>query len=306
MSETREGRSIALGFFDGIHRGHGMLMEKALERAEEKKLTPAVFTFDRHPSELYSSTPPQLINSKEDRAGLIHRLYGIEDVIFSHFDEAMMRMPWRDFIRRMLYEDYTARHLVCGEDFRFGYRGEGDPDRLREECENLGIGCDVIPLLELEGMKVSSTCIRGFLQNGDMERAALCLGHPHCLTRRVEHGRRIGRTMGYPTVNLTIPDHVLTPAHGVYATRVYLGTAVYSAVTNIGVRPTVDDSGTVTIETFLLGYHGELYGETLRVEFLKRLREERKFENVDSLREQIGKDIEAAKAVLDAPQRINL
>ena len=128
-------RSLALGFFDGIHRGHGMLLQKAIQRADELQLTPAVFTFDRHPSDLYSTTPVQLINSAEDRADLIHRLYGISDVIFSHFDEAMMRMPWEDFITKMLYEEYGACHLVCGEDFHFGYRGEGDPPKTAAKMQ---------------------------------------------------------------------------------------------------------------------------------------------------------------------------
>lgn len=283
-------RSIALGFFDGIHRGHGMLMQRAKERANELHLSPAVFTFDRHPSDLYADTPVQLINSAQDRADLIHRLYGIEDVIFSHFDEAMMRMPWEDFIRKMLYQEYGARHLVCGEDFHFGYRGEGDPIRLQALCEDLGIHCDVIPLMEIDGIKVGSTYIRTLLAAGNMERAAEFLGHPHCLSHTVEHGRRIGRSIGIPTVNLTVPPHVLTPAHGVYATQVQVGTSRYPGVTNIGVRPTVDDSQRVTVETFLLDFQGDLYGKTLRVDFYRHLRSERKFASLEELKEQIHKD----------------
>ena len=283
-------RSIALGFFDGIHRGHGMLMQRAKERANELHLSPAVFTFDRHPSDLYADTPVQLINSAQDRADLIHRLYGIEDVIFSHFDEAMMRMPWEDFIRKMLYQEYGARHLVCGEDFHFGYRGEGDPIRLQALCEDLGIRCDVIPLMEIDGIKVGSTYIRTLLAAGDMERAAEFLGHPHCLSHTVEHGRRIGSSIGIPTVNLTVPPHVLTPAHGVYATQVQVGTSRYPGVTNIGVRPTVDDSQRVTVETFLLDFQGDLYDKTLRVDFYRHLRSERKFASLEELKEQIHKD----------------
>lgn len=130
-------RAIALGFFDGIHRGHGQLMERAILRAGELALRPAVFTFDRHPSDLYADTPVQLINSAQDRADLIHRLYGIREVIFSHFDEAMMCMPWETFLTEMLYGQYGARHLVCGEDFHFGYRGEGNPSKLAATCRTL-------------------------------------------------------------------------------------------------------------------------------------------------------------------------
>ena len=156
-------RAIALGFFDGIHRGHGQLMERAILRAGELALRPAVFTFDRHPSDLYADTPVQLINSAQDRADLIHRLYGIREVIFSHFDEAMMCMPWETFLTEMLYGQYGARHLVCGEDFHFGYRGEGNPSKLAATCRTLGIGCDIIPLMEIDGIKVGSTYIRTLL-----------------------------------------------------------------------------------------------------------------------------------------------
>ena len=289
-------RSLALGFFDGIHRGHGMLLQKAIQRADELQLTPAVFTFDRHPSDLYSTTPVQLINSAEDRADLIHRLYGISDVIFSHFDEAMMRMPWEDFITKMLYEEYGARHLVCGEDFHFGYRGEGDPQKLQQKCKELGIQCDIIPLMEIDQIKVGSTYIRQLLEKGDMERAAEFLGHPHCLSHTVEHGKKLGSSIGIPTMNLTIPSHVLTPAYGVYATQVYIDDKSYMGATNIGVRPTVDDSTHVTVETFILDFSGDLYGQTLRVDFHKRLRAEQKFSSLDELKAQIQRDMNSTRS----------
>ena len=289
-------RSLALGFFDGIHRGHGMLLQKAIQRADELQLTPAVFTFDRHPSDLYSTTPVQLINSAEDRADLIHRLYGISDVIFSHFDEAMMRMPWEDFITKMLYEEYGACHLICGEDFHFGYRGEGDPQKLQQKCKELGIQCDIIPLMEIDRIKVGSTYIRQLLEKGDMERAAEFLGHPHCLSHTVEHGKKLGSSIGIPTMNLTIPSHVLTPAYGVYATQVYIDDKCYMGATNIGVRPTVDDSTHVTVETFILDFSGDLYGQTLRVDFHKRLRAEQKFSSLDELKAQIQRDMDSTRS----------
>lgn len=288
-------RAIALGFFDGIHRGHGMLLNKALQRAQELSLSPAVFTFDRHPSDLYADTPIKLINSAQDRADLIHRLYGIDDVIFSHFDEAMMHMSWEDFITNMLYNECGARHLVCGEDFHFGYRGEGTPDKLQAKCAELGIRCDVIPLLELDGIKVGSTYIRTLLFDGNMERAMEFLGHPHCLSQTVEHGRHLGSTIGIPTVNLTVPPHVLTPAHGVYASQVQIGTARYMGVTNVGVRPTVDQSDRVTVETFILDFDGDLYGQSLRVDFYRRLRAERKFDSLERLKDQIQRDIASTR-----------
>ena len=207
-----------------------------------------------------------------------------------------MRMPWEDFITKTLYTDYGARHLVCGEDFHFGYRGEGDPQKLKAKCTELGIQCDIIPLMEIDHIKVGSTYIRTLLADGNMERATEFLGHPHCLSHTVEHGKKLGSSIGIPTINLTVPPHVLTPAHGVYATRVQIGTESYMGVTNIGTRPTVDDSTRVTVETFILDFSGDLYGQTLRVDFHKRLRDERKFSSLDDLKAQIQRDMDSTRS----------
>lgn len=286
---------IALGFFDGIHLGHGELLKTAANRAKEKGLTPAVFTFDLHPDTLITGENVQLINSADDRTGLISRLYGIDKVIFSHFDERMMKMPWENFITDMLVGDYGAAHLVAGHDFHFGYRGEGNPERLAAKCAELGLGCDIIPRVELDGITISSTYIRTLIAQGEMERAALFLGHPHCLTNKVMRGRRIGSTIGFPTVNLTIPKHVIVPARGVYATRLFIEGApgAKRGVTNVGMRPTVnDDPSLVTVETNIVGCDcGDLYGKTVRVEFLTHIRPELRFPSLDALKAQIARDI---------------
>ena len=205
---------IALGFFDGVHRGHGALLSKTVERARELGVTPAVFTFDRPPKEVVTGKPVYLINSPEDRRGLIERIYGIRDVILAPFDQAMMTMRWEDYIR-MLIRDYGAVHFVAGHDHHFGHKNEGNPELLQAKCRELGLGCDIIPKVEIEGITVSSTYIRSLVQAGDMERAALFLGHPHCLSQTVGHGFHFGRTIGIPTVNLTVPGHVLVPGRGV-------------------------------------------------------------------------------------------
>ena len=153
-------RVIALGFFDGVHIGHGALLRRTRERATELGLRAAAMSFDSHPDTLVSGVPVPLINSMDDRAALMRRLYGIDDVIFAHFDRAMMEMPWEDFLGDFLVRQHGAAHLVCGHDFRFGYRGQGTPERLREYCAAHGLGCDVIPEVLLDGRTVSSTYIR--------------------------------------------------------------------------------------------------------------------------------------------------
>ena len=191
-----EGRVIALGFFDGVHLGHASLLEMARKRAEEQILTPAVMSFDLHPDNLVAGAKVSLINSIEDREEILNRCFGISDVILAHFDESMMHMPWDVFIEEYLYRQLKARHLVCGYDFHFGDKGAGNPQRLQEKCRELGIGCDVLPQVTLDGVTVSSTYIRKLLEQGEMQEAMRFLGHPHCLSGEVVHGRQLGRTIG--------------------------------------------------------------------------------------------------------------
>ena len=288
---------IALGFFDGVHRGHGALLRKAAERAGELNAAPAVFTFDRSPKEFVTGKPVLLINSNDDRRDIIRRVYGIQRVVFAPFDREMMTMPWQDFITELLVKQYGAVHLVAGHDYRFGHKNEGTVERLREKCRELGLGCDIIPKVELEGITVSSTYVRTLLEQGDVERAALFLGHPHCLSQTVRHGQRLGRTIGIPTVNLAIPAHVLTPERGVYITRAFLPDGrSCPGVTNVGTRPTVTEGDTVSVETYLLGFDGDLYGQTVRLDFYKRLRGEVKFPSLEALRQEILRNVAETEA----------
>lgn len=296
---NHSGRVIALGFFDGVHLGHASLLETAKRRAEELGLTPAALSFDLHPDTLVFGREVPLINSLSDRREVLRRCYGIEDVILIHFDEEMMRMPWDVFVEKLLVETYGAKHLVCGYDFHFGDRGQGNPERLREKCMELGIGCDVMPRFTLDGITVSSTHIRRLLETGDMDGAQRFLGHPHCISGAVVSGRQLGRTLGIPTANLTIPDHVLTPAFGVYACKVTLPDGSEKlAVTNVGVRPTVDDSRRVTVEPWILDFDGELYGKTIRVDFYHRLRGEKKFDSLEDLKREIFRNGQETRRLL--------
>ena len=288
MPESR--RAVALGFFDGVHLGHGALLRRVGEVSAQKGLVPSAFTFDAHPSSRITGAVTPLLSSPADRADLMRRLYGIQDVIVAHFD-SMMRMDWRDFVTEYLVKEHGAAHVVAGHDFHFGYKGEGNPQRLQDLCQELGVGCDIIPKVELEGITVSSTYIRTLIAQGEMERAMEFLGHPHILTDRVGHGKRLGSTLGFPTVNLHFPEGVLVPAHGVYVTRVRFqdGTS-RPAVTNIGVRPTVDDGDRVNVEGYILDFSGDLYGQVIRMEFYKKLRGERKFPSLEALRDEIMKN----------------
>ena len=288
---------IALGFFDGVHRGHGALLEKTAARARELEAVPAAFTFDRPPKEVVTGRPVGLINTPDDRRDLMQRLYGIRQVIIAPFDRAMMTMPWQDFIDDLLIGTYGAVHLVAGHDYHFGHRNQGDPDKLLSRCRERGIGCDIIPQVTRDGITVSSTYIRRLVSLGQVERAMEYLGHPHILTQTVRHGRRIGHTIGIPTVNLVPPPHVLVPGDGVYIARVCLmDGSSYAAVTNVGTRPTVNNGSDLTVESWMLDFDGDLYGQSIRVEFYKRLRDEIRFDSLDALKAEIRRNADDARA----------
>ena len=279
--------------------GHGALLRRVGEVSAQKGLIPTAFTFDAHPGSRITGAVTPLINAPADRADLMRRLYGIREVIVAHFD-SMMRMDWRDFVTEYLVKEHGAAHVVAGHDFHFGYKGEGNPQRLRELCEAQGVGCDIIPKVEMEGITVSSTYIRTLIAQGEMERANQFLGHPHTLTDTVAHGKKLGSTLGFPTVNLHFQPGVLVPAHGVYATRVYFENGESRpAVTNIGVRPTVDDGDRVTVEGYILDFHGDLYGQTIRMEFYKRLRGERKFDSLEALKAEVMHNAQQTRDYFD-------
>ena len=293
---TKE-RVIALGFFDGVHLGHAALLQRTVEEAAARGSTPAVFTFDRVPKEVITGIPCPLINSPEDRKELLRRMYGIQDVIMVPFDDEMRTTAWDVFVTEILVKRYHAVHLVAGHDHHFGHKNQGSPELLMAKCAELGLGCDIIPKVEVGGITVSSTYIRRLVELGQIDRANRFLGHPHTLTGIVGHGRGIGSSRLFPTANIQLPPNVLVPSHGVYVTRVYLpdGTS-YAAVTNVGTRPTVNNGADVTVEACLLDFEGDLYGKTLRLEFHSHLRQEVRFDSMDALRAQIAADVESTRA----------
>jgi len=265
-------------------------------RASELGATPAVLSFDVHPDNLVRGVEVPLLNAPEGRADIIRRIFGIESVVFIHFNRTVMQMPWQDFIGA-LTEELGACHFVVGHDFRFGWRGEGSAERLKVYCAERGLGCDVIPAVTVDGEVVSSTAIRGLVESGDMERANRLLGHPHSLIDTVHCGFRLGAKIGTPTINMQFQPGVLIPRHGVYAAKVFLDDGgEYMAVTNIGVRPTVSGGDNVTVESFILDFSGDLYDHKVRVEFHSFLRDEKKFGSVEELKAQILRDAEATRS----------
>lgn len=293
---TDRKRAMALGFFDGVHIGHAALLDKTKQRAAEIDAMPSVLTFDVHPDTLVFNAEVPLINSAIGRKDIINRCFGIDNVVFIHFNQKVMHMDWREFIDELINELDIA-WLVVGHDFCFGYKGLGTAPRLKEYCAEKGVGCDIIEPVCRDGIVVSSTEIRKLIKNGEIEKANEYLGHPHMLSDTVRSGYHLGTKMGTPTINMKIPEGVIIPRHGVYAAKVILDDgSEHISVTNVGVRPTVSDAGAVSVESFILDFDGNLYDKQARVEFFSFLRDERKFDDISSLGEQIKCDAEEARA----------
>lgn len=285
---------MALGFFDGIHVGHAALINKIKQRAEETGAEPAVLTFDVHPDNLVFKKSVPLINSAEDRENILSRCFGIDDVVVIHFNQRVMHMDWRDFIDELI-DEMNLRWIVVGHDFCFGYKGLGTAEKLKAYCAERGVGCDIIPAVCRDGVVVSSTLIRQLIESGEMEKANEYLGHPHTLTDVIRTGYHLGTKMGTPTINMSFPQGVIIPRHGVYAAMAYIDGQEYMSVTNVGIRPTVSDSGNVNVESFLLDFCGNLYGHRARIDFYKFLRPERKFDDVNELAAQIKSDAQTTR-----------
>ena len=284
----------ALGFFDGVHLGHQELLKACCALAKEYGCSTAAITFDRHPKSLFTDNPTVLISTIPDRKLLLHR-YGIESIRILPVTRQTMGLPWKEFVE-MLLED-SAAGFVCGDDFHFGARGEGNAEKLCSFCQEKGLPCIVVPEQTVGTIRISSTYIRRQIETGDMATAVKFLGHPYTLTGTVIHGRKLGRKLGIPTANLHLPAGLAIPRFGVYACCILIDGVRYPAVTNIGTRPTVDGEG-ITVEPWILDYSGDLYGREITIEFYKFLRSEQKFPSLEALQAEIHKNAEETRTII--------
>ena len=276
----------ALGFFDGVHLGHQQLLHACCALAAEHGCGTAAITFDRHPQSLFAGDPPALLNSASDRE-LLLRQYGVEHIHCLPVTKEVMSTNWEAFLENLVEQGGTG--FVCGSDFRFGHRGEGDADKLQGFCREHSLPCVIVPEQRIDGIRVSSTHIRTLVEAGDMKTAERFLGHPHILTGTVVSGRQLGRTIGIPTANVLLPEGVVVPKLGVYASICAVGGRNFVAVTNVGSRPTVDGHQ-VRVESWLLDFSGDLYGKKIALQFHEFLRPEEKFPSLEALKAKIQQD----------------
>ncbi len=274
---------FALGFFDGVHRGHQALLAECVRLAAERSALPAAITFQNHPLSAFTTEYPPLLTGLADRQTLLRR-FGMEDILTLATAPAVMATPWEDFLHKLA--ENGAVGFVCGDDFRFGAKGLGNHRLLAQYCKERGLPCIIVPEQQFGGQRISSTRIRELLAAGDLDGAEALLGHRHILSGTVVAGQGLGRTLGTPTANLSISDRIVLPRNGVYACWAQVGHARYRAVTNIGTRPTVAGEG-LTVEPWLLDFSGDLYGKALTLEFVKFLRPERKFDSLAELKAEI-------------------
>lgn len=289
-------RVIALGFFDGVHMGHGALLKRTKEIAKEKNLSAAILLFDRHPSQILPGSPTTLINTNEEREMLLSQYYEMDEYLYLTFDEKCASISWDSFISDVLVNDLNAVHLVAGFDFRFGKYGKGDSNMLKAFCRGKGIGCDIIDPVEIDGEVVSSTLIRAYLEQGYLQQAKKLLGHNHIFTAPVVRGKEMGRDLGVPTINQDFAPNACVPRFGVYKTLVHIDNEVHVGVTNVGIRPTIEVSDIPRLETYILNYDGDLYGKNVTLEFVEFIRVEQKFGSMEELKQMIQKDIKIAES----------
>jgi riboflavin kinase/FMN adenylyltransferase len=297
LPETARGASVALGNFDGVHLGHAGVLRAAHAARPDKRL--AVLTFEPHPRAFFRpQDPPFRLTLAAERAAALERL-GVGILYQLPFDAAFSELSGEDFIARVLQDGLAAANLACGADFAFGHRRGGDVALLAARAEACGIGLTIVPQLADGQGPISSTRIRRLLQDGYPDRAAALLGRAHAIRGVVTQGDQRGRTIGFPTANVPLAEH-LEPARGVYAVTARLQSGeVVKGVANIGLRPTV--GGTQSrLEAHLFDFTGDLYGQEITVALHAFLRPERKFESFEALKTQIGQDAAAARALLDA------
>lgn len=290
--------ALAIGNFDGVHRGHQALLAQLVAAARRHGLSPAVMTFEPHPRELFTpdSAPARVANIRDKIEALAHN--GVERVFIQHFSRRFASLAPEQFIGEVLVAGLDTRCLLVGDDFRFGARRAGDVDLLRRRAARYGYVVEQLATVQEHGVRVSSSEVREALAAGNLAHAAALLGRPYAISGRVLHGRKLGREIGFPTLNLRLA-HRRPAARGIYAVKVHgLGERARPGVASIGLRPTVEASDRWLLEVHLFDFAQDVYGRLIRVELVHKLRDETRYESLHALSAAIRNDAAAARALL--------
>ena len=279
---------VALGSFDGLHSGHLSLVNKIIELANENKGRSIVYTFKNHPRTLIKgATPPKLLMDNESKEEILEAL-GVDLIYFEEFNEEYMKLTPEGFIK-YLCEKFKVKGIVVGFNYRFGYKNVGNIEMLKELSTKYGYELYVMEPCNYEDEVISSTRIRNELLSGNVDKAMKMLNRPYCIKGKVVHGKKLGRAIGFPTANLDYSKEALIPKKGVYYTNVQWQGKIYKGITSVGNNPTVNGDK-LTIETYILDFNNDLYGHNIKVYFIKKIRDEKKFNSIDDLVIQLKKD----------------
>lgn len=299
LPESYRNGVIAIGNFDGVHRGHQVVLQTALELARTKNKPALVYTFEPHPRTFFNpESPVDRLTPAAEKAKILE-LLGFDAVVEQNFNSAFAHLNAEEFINRIVVDGFSASTIVTGSDFHFGSKRSGNPEYLLEASKKRGFEViQVPPFCDENSITISSSRIRQLLSKGNVEEAAKLLGYRYTVTSRIIHGAKLGRTLGFPTANMALPEQTEL-AFGIYAVRLRRNNGeLYDGVASFGKRPTVEGNGKPLLETFLFSFNDNLYEEIAAISFYSYLRAEKKFDGVDALVEQMNRDKEKAQEIL--------
>jgi riboflavin kinase/FMN adenylyltransferase len=298
LPQDARGAVAAIGNFDGVHRGHQAMLARVIEVARARGLAASVLTFEPHPRELFApAAAPTRLTSLREKLELL-AAQGVDHVHVQRFSRAFAALAPAAFVERALVNLLGARWVLVGEDFRYGAKRAGDFASLTGAARQHGFELEAMPTVTSGGARVSSSAVREALARGELGRAAELLGRPYSISGRVVHGEKLGRALGYATANVQL-KHNRPPLGGIFAVRVHgVGERPRDGVASLGVRPTVHADGRPVLEVHLFDFAGDLYGAHLRVEFLAKIRDEERYPDLETLKAQIARDCDAARALL--------
>ena len=279
---------VTIGNFDGLHRGHQVLIKKATEYAKANNLISIVFTFKNHPANYFKPNSVKNIITNDEKVKILKSM-GVDYIINIPFDEYMTKISGYEFVKEILLDTLGAKKIIVGYDFTFARNKEGNIDLLQELSKRYGFSLEIVNSIKLDDIRISSTYIRKLISDGSLEDAYKYLGRNYKLSGEVIHSKKLGRTIGFPTANISINEDMIVPKVGIYATKVYINGEIYYGATNVGYNPTVNGDK-LSIETNILEFNDDIYGNVITIEFLERIRDEKKFNGIEELKMQLQKD----------------
>lgn len=298
LKKEHRGCVVTIGSFDGIHLGHQQLLKKITAQAKQHSLPSCAITFEPQPNEFFHNEVPPRITRLRGKL-IAFKQYGVDRVLCLRFNQALAQLSAQDFVEEILVQGLAAKHIVIGDDFRFGAKRQGDINYLKSVSAQHNFTVESTETFELNGMRVSSTKVREALDAGDLDAAEILLGRRYAMSGRVAHGDKRGRLIGFPTANIFLHRKAV-PIRGVYCVQVSgLGGGYINGVANVGNRPTVGGNKSL-LEVHLFDFNRDIYGEHVHVEFVKKLRDEKKYDSFELLKDQIMKDAEQGRAYFSA------